>query len=124
MSVLCRQSGCTKLAAAKFTWPGRDETAICAEHLPRLTATASALGPPRPSASDLTRGARARPPQLGGRMMTPRLRTICYRHDNFGFCPNCADETAKAETRDPSGVPARVDDGCEAADDDAKVGAP
>ena len=42
--VLCSQKDCKNYAALKYTWPGRDQAAICAEHAPKLKATANALG--------------------------------------------------------------------------------
>lgn len=42
--VLCRQDGCRNYAALKYTWPGRDESAICAEHAPKLRGIANAIG--------------------------------------------------------------------------------
>lgn len=41
---LCNQSGCDSPGFARFTWPGRDEEEICMAHLPKLEATAKALG--------------------------------------------------------------------------------
>lgn len=39
----CGQRGCDALAVARFTWPGRTESFICAEHRPTLEAVARAL---------------------------------------------------------------------------------
>ena len=41
---VCNQNGCEAPAVARFTWPGRDEAGICAEHLPKLRGVASAMG--------------------------------------------------------------------------------
>lgn len=35
---------CDKKATHRFTWPGRDESFICGEHLPKLQGVASAIG--------------------------------------------------------------------------------
>jgi len=40
----CGQDKCDAIAVARFTWPGREEKGICSAHLPKLRATASALG--------------------------------------------------------------------------------
>ena len=42
----CNQVGCKQPAAFRFTWPGRDEAGICAEHESRLRSVAEALGFP------------------------------------------------------------------------------
>lgn len=42
--VTCSQNGCTTRSVARYTWPGRDEAGICAEHLPKLQGVAKALG--------------------------------------------------------------------------------
>lgn len=42
--VICRQDGCKNYAATKYTWPGRDQSAVCAEHLPKLLGVANAIG--------------------------------------------------------------------------------
>ncbi len=42
--VLCRQHGCSSYAAVRFTWPGREESAVCAEHAVQLSGVASAIG--------------------------------------------------------------------------------
>ena len=40
----CNQKGCDSPGFARFTWPGQDEAEICHEHLPKLQATARAIG--------------------------------------------------------------------------------
>ena len=40
----CNQHECVEEAVARFTWPGRDESVICANHLPQLLGVAAALG--------------------------------------------------------------------------------
>jgi hypothetical protein len=35
---------CTQIPIYRYTWPGRDESYICAEHAPKLDAIAGALG--------------------------------------------------------------------------------
>lgn len=40
----CSQDGCTAPAIGRYTWPGRDEAGICADHRPKLVATADACG--------------------------------------------------------------------------------
>lgn len=35
---------CDNEAAYRFTWPGQDESVICAEHAPKLRGVANALG--------------------------------------------------------------------------------
>lgn len=40
----CNQKGCTQPAAFRFTWPGRDESAICSEHVKKLQDVAQAMG--------------------------------------------------------------------------------
>lgn len=42
--VLCSQRDCGQPATALFTWPGKDETGICEQHLPKLRAIATGLG--------------------------------------------------------------------------------
>lgn len=42
--VLCRQDGCKNYAFYRYTWPGRDESAICTEHHPKLCSVAKAIG--------------------------------------------------------------------------------
>lgn len=37
---------CSNEAAFRFTWPGRDESFICADHVPKLKAIAGAMGLP------------------------------------------------------------------------------
>ena len=37
---------CKNKATHRFTWPGRDESFICAQHLPKLQGVASAIGMP------------------------------------------------------------------------------
>lgn len=37
---------CEAEAAYRYTWPGRDESFICAEHSERLRAVANAMGLP------------------------------------------------------------------------------
>lgn len=37
---------CDRDAVARYTWPGRDETGICAEHVGKLRAVAEAMGLP------------------------------------------------------------------------------
>ena len=41
---LCKQAGCQELAVYRFTWPGRDESFICAKHKPKLISIATAMG--------------------------------------------------------------------------------
>jgi hypothetical protein len=40
----CSQSGCDRPPVVRYTWPGKDEAGICAEHLPKLQAVAKAMG--------------------------------------------------------------------------------
>lgn len=40
----CNQEGCTAPAAFRFTWPGKEEQGICAEHAPKLRGVANAIG--------------------------------------------------------------------------------
>lgn len=42
--VICRQDDCKNYAALKYTWPGRDQSAICAECAPMLRGVANAIG--------------------------------------------------------------------------------
>lgn len=35
---------CGQKAVKRYTWPGRDESCICEQHLPRLVAIATAMG--------------------------------------------------------------------------------
>lgn len=37
---------CLREAVVRYTWPGREESFICAEHLPQLRGIASAMGLP------------------------------------------------------------------------------
>lgn len=41
---ICNQKGCTEPPAFRFTWPGRDEQAVCAKHEPKMRDVAGALG--------------------------------------------------------------------------------
>jgi hypothetical protein len=38
----CSQTGCPHDGIARYTWPGRNEAVICAEHRPKLLAVAEA----------------------------------------------------------------------------------
>lgn len=38
------ETTCPNKASHRYTWPGRDESFICAEHVGRLTAVADAMG--------------------------------------------------------------------------------
>ena len=40
----CNQKECGDPPVYRFTWPGRDEEAICEAHEPKLRAVADALG--------------------------------------------------------------------------------
>jgi len=40
----CNQIGCDNKAAFLFTWPGKDQAGICAEHAPKLKRVAEAIG--------------------------------------------------------------------------------
>ena len=40
----CNQQDCDNVAAFRFTWPGRDEAGICAEHAPKLSGVAATMG--------------------------------------------------------------------------------
>lgn len=40
----CNQTGCGAAAVGRYTWPGRTEAGICAEHLPKLRGVADACG--------------------------------------------------------------------------------
>ncbi len=40
----CNQTGCDEPSAFLFTWPGRDQAGICAEHAPKMRAVADAMG--------------------------------------------------------------------------------
>lgn len=42
--VLCRSHDCRNYAAYKYRWPGRAESAVCAEHLARLAQVARSVG--------------------------------------------------------------------------------
>jgi hypothetical protein len=42
--MICNQDGCGETGAFRFTWPGRDEQAICADHATKLRVVAEALG--------------------------------------------------------------------------------
>jgi len=42
--IICGQEGCRNYAAYRYTWPGRDEAALCTEHVNTLRATADAIG--------------------------------------------------------------------------------
>jgi hypothetical protein len=44
MNTKCNQQGCENDGAYRFTWPGRDESCICAEHAPKLQSVAAAMG--------------------------------------------------------------------------------
>lgn len=46
MPTKCNQQSCEVPAAYRFTWPGRDEAGICAEHVGKLRSVADALGLP------------------------------------------------------------------------------
>lgn len=35
---------CGRPAVRRYTWPGRDESFICQEHLPKLMGVAAAMG--------------------------------------------------------------------------------
>lgn len=37
---------CTREAAFRYTWPGREESFICTDHAPKLQAVANAMGLP------------------------------------------------------------------------------
>lgn len=39
-------SKCQNLASFRYTWPGEDESTICAEHASKLVAVANAIGRP------------------------------------------------------------------------------
>jgi hypothetical protein len=40
----CNQEKCDKPSAYLFTWPGKDQQAICEEHAPQLMGVAAAIG--------------------------------------------------------------------------------
>lgn len=40
----CNQHGCENTPAFRFTWPGRDEAAICKPHSEKLKAITAAMG--------------------------------------------------------------------------------
>lgn len=42
--VKCGQAGCDARAGWRYTWPGRDESTVCVEHVAKLLAIANALG--------------------------------------------------------------------------------
>ena len=42
----CNQVGCLNDGAYRFTWPGRDESTICEEHVGKLRGVAAAMGLP------------------------------------------------------------------------------
>lgn len=42
--MICNQTNCERLAAFRFTWPGRDEDGICAQCAPKLRGVANAMG--------------------------------------------------------------------------------
>lgn len=44
MDSACSQNGCEARAAFSYTWPGKDEAGICADHALKLRNVAYALG--------------------------------------------------------------------------------
>lgn len=47
--IICRQKGCggcRNLANFRYTWPGSNESFVCAEHATQLAGVASAIGMP------------------------------------------------------------------------------
>lgn len=47
--IICRQKGdggCQNLANFRYTWPGSNESYICAEHAMKLKEVANAMGMP------------------------------------------------------------------------------
>lgn len=47
--IICRQKGnggCNNLANFRYTWPGQNESFVCAEHAARLKDVAAAMGMP------------------------------------------------------------------------------
>lgn len=45
--IICRQKGCggcSNLAVARYTWPGQNESYVCAEHGLKLREVAGAIG--------------------------------------------------------------------------------
>lgn len=42
----CNQENCDNPGAYRFTWPGKDEAAICEQHVDWLKSVAAALGLP------------------------------------------------------------------------------
>jgi hypothetical protein len=42
--ITCKQKFCKNYAAYRYTWPGRDESAICTEHVNALHGAAHAIG--------------------------------------------------------------------------------
>lgn len=43
---MSQNKGCHELPLFRYTWPGRDEQAICVRHSLRLAAVAGAMGLP------------------------------------------------------------------------------
>ena len=43
---MSEEKKCEGKATHRFTWPGKDESFICAKHLPQLQGVAAALGMP------------------------------------------------------------------------------
>jgi len=41
---MCNQSECKHPAFYRYTWPGRDESYICTEHVNKLRSAAEAMG--------------------------------------------------------------------------------
>lgn len=44
--IICRQKDCKNYARHRFTWPGRNESFICEEHVYKLKDVAEAMGLP------------------------------------------------------------------------------
>lgn len=42
----CNQKDCPNPPVYRFTWPGKPEQCICAEHAPKLRGLANAIGLP------------------------------------------------------------------------------
>jgi hypothetical protein len=42
--VLCSSTGCNGCAAFKFTWPGKDQSAVCALCAAKVRSVASSIG--------------------------------------------------------------------------------
>lgn len=44
MGILCGQKHCREYGSYRYTWPGRDEAAVCEQHSRKLRGIADAMG--------------------------------------------------------------------------------